>query len=35
MLQAMLQNQNNPQQGVQQPSAFGNSGNNNGALAMG
>ena len=28
MLQAMLQNQNNPQQGVQQPNAFGNNGNN-------
>jgi hypothetical protein len=32
MLQAMLQNQSNPQQGVQQPSAFNNNnGNNNGA----
>jgi len=31
MLQAMLQNQNNPQQGVQQPGAFNNNGNNNGA----
>jgi hypothetical protein len=31
MLQAMLQNQNNPQQAFQQPSAFNNTGNNNGA----
>ncbi len=31
MLQAMLQNQNNPQQGVQQPSAFGNTGSSSGA----
>jgi hypothetical protein len=36
MLQAMLQNQSNPQQGIQQPSAFGNnSGNNNGANGFG
>jgi len=36
MLQAMLQNQSNPQQGVQQPSAFNNNnGNNNGAMGNG